>query len=194
MDEEIKKLFKKGWGARKIANELGIKHHATVTKKLQKLGLRRKVGSNQSKICHDKLQFSFRPNNEGLPKAAQEYLKFLCYLSGIEFWLPDCSAPYDLIINLPDGIKKIQVKTSCITNLRSNNFRFELRRSRITCNGIRRTKYSNADVDLFFLMDKNLNCWLIPFKKVDGYTSFTPGDRFEGYKFGPGAGMVDRLV
>ena len=180
-DKEIKELFHQGFGAREIAKELGVKHHATVSKRLIKLNLQRPIGSNQSEVDGSKLAIRFNPDKTRLHRAAQDYLKFICRISGYGFLIPDEEEPFDLMVDFGNGYKKVQVKSSyCKTS--SCSYKFKIIRTRNNSTSTKKISYTKEEVDYFFLMDMEYNCWLIPFEKLNPQRTVIPNKRFPGYK------------
>lgn len=121
----------------------------------------------------------FVQQSQMLRKAANEYLKFLCSLSGLEYLLPDQDAPFDLLVNI-NGYKRIQTKTS-VTKAPSGHYVFNVVRrhgSRVK----RRVPYQEGEIDYFFLMDEEHNCWLIPFNEVKDYSSNLTPHNYPQYK------------
>lgn len=180
-DEEIKKLFKKGLGARKIAKRLGIGHHSKVSRRLLKLNLKRPAGSNQTKTDNGTLDIKFTIVNERLQKAAEDYLKFICRLCGYSTLKPDDDASFDLMVDFGNGYKKIQVKSSYCKSP-SGNYIFSLARTRNNSTNSKKIVYTADEVDYFFLQDIEKNSWLIPFDKFNNFRTITPANRFPGYK------------
>lgn len=105
----------------------------------------------------------------------------MCRMSGYKFLDPDKSEPYDLMVDFGAGWKKVQVKSS-YQKRESDHYYFRLVRHRTNTKVLRKVKYTNEDVDYFFLMDVNLNCWLIPFDKLVGRMGVIPSVVFSGFK------------
>jgi hypothetical protein len=174
-------LFSQGFGAREISKRLNIKHPATVSKRLIKLDLRRPKGTNQTATDDSKLQIEFNVDKTRLHKAAQDYLKFVCRISDYKFLNPDEEEPFDLMVDFGFGYKKVQVKSS-YGKLASGAYKFKLVRTRNNSIITREVPYKDGDVDYFFLMDIDFNCWMIPFDKIKGQKGIVPLKRFPGYK------------
>ncbi|MBD3406158.1 MAG: hypothetical protein GF411_08540 [Candidatus Lokiarchaeota archaeon] len=180
-DKEIEKLFNQGFGARRIAKILNIKHPATVGKRLIKLGLRRPRGTNQTKPDESELSIKFTVDRTKLHKAAQDQLRFMCRISGYNFLIPDECEPFDLMVDFGDGLKKVQVKSS-YGKSPQGGYIFKLVRRRNNSTSSRGVPYTSEEVDYFFLMDIEFSCWLIPFAKLESQKTIIPRDRFSGYK------------
>lgn len=181
-DTEIAELFHEGLGAHKIARKLGLKHVATVSKRLIALDLRRPIGTNNTPVSNGVLDVEFTRDKNGLKKAAERYLEFVCAMSNYSVLRPNNDESFDLMVRFDVEYEKIQVKSSSCRGGNSSNFVFSLTRTRNNSTGSRKVYYAKEDTDYFFLMDISLNCWLIPFKELEGKGSVTPADRYPGYK------------
>lgn len=184
-DKEIIRLFHDGLGAREIAQRLKIKHHATVSKRLIKLDLKRPLGSNNTDTNDISNGIQFKIFKERLNKAAEDYLKFLCRLCNYKFLVPDEEEPFDLMVNFGEGYKKVQIKSSYCESP-SGNYCFKLDKTRNNSTSSKCTKYNNNEVDYFFLMDIKYNCWLIPFGEIKNQSDLTPERRFPSCKINLG--------
>lgn len=77
---EVKKENPK-WGARLIAQKLGLEHHGSVSRILRKNFLPAK--SFDGVINEGEIYFT--KEKSALPKAAEEYLKYLCAISNYRY-------------------------------------------------------------------------------------------------------------
>ena len=179
-DEEIRRLFEEeNLGARKIAKQLGIKHFATVSKKLIKMGLRRKHSLIEER---SKLNIKFKRIKSKLSLAAEHELIKLCILSNFDFAKPSSSAPYDLLVDFGIGLKKVQVKSSYQASENKKGYIFKLDKTRNNSTSSRKIKYTKDEVDYFFLHSIDGNSWLIPFKLLENKRSVAPMLRYPGYQ------------
>jgi len=179
-DEKITRLFKQGLGARKIAKKLGYANYATITKRLKKLGLIR--ARNSHLLNKDKLKIKFKKNKKNLGRSAEFELIRICNLCGFEYAIPSNYAPYDLLINFGDGLKKVQVKSSYHESESKTGYTFRLKRTRNNATRTVQNKYTKDEVDYFFLHDIEGNNWLIPFDILNNQGTITPALRFPGFK------------
>ena len=113
---------------------------------------------------------SFTKNKKFLGKAAEHYLRYLCRLSNFPFLIPNSNSLFDLMVDFGEGLKKVQIKSSYSKNLRGD-YTFSIVKVRINRTSSRRVRYNSKDVDYFFLMDIEGNCWLVPFEKLQNYKS-----------------------
>ncbi len=178
--KKIKKLFEnENLGARKIAERLGIKHSATVSKKLIIMGLRRKNTCIEER---SKLNIKFKRIKSKLSLAAEHELIKLCLLSNFDFAVPSSDAPYDLLVDFGDGLKKIQVKSSYYQASNKRGYVFKIDKTRNNSTSSRKIKYKENEVDYFFLHDIEGNSWLIPFKFLKEMGAISPMLRYPGYQ------------
>jgi hypothetical protein len=173
----VSKLFDQGFGARQIATKLGYDHHASVSKCLKKLG---KTRPKRCVAENSELSLILKRDETQLRVAAEHFARFFFILNGFNILVPEVGAPYDLVVDMKGGLQKVQVKSS--TRKVVNDYEFALRRVRNNSNSIRRTFYSSKECDWFFLLDLDLNAWLIPFDLLKGKGAITPQNRFPGYK------------
>ena len=102
-------------------------------------------------------------------------------LCGYNSSLPVEPAIYDLLVAMPDGIKRIQVKT---TTFKQNGWVAQVgRRSYSVGNRAPRVPYDPDKLDYFFILDGDLTMYLIPSRVIAGrvgillhnYTEFIVG-------------------
>lgn len=79
-------------------------------------------------------------------------------------------AVFDLVVSMPDGVKYVQVKTSASRN--SDSWQVNVgRRLHSAGNLGPRTTYDPDEIDLFFIVDGDLNVYLIPSQDIAGRIS-----------------------
>ena len=74
------------------------------------------------------------------------------------------NARYDFIAEVNKHLYKIQVKTSCLKKNTEDAIYFSCRSTVVNCSGIKRSTYSEEDVD-FFATYWEGKCYLIPRKE-----------------------------
>ena len=123
----------------------------------------------------------FKIKEKELRNSSREYLKFICRISGYIYLTPEEQEPFDLMVRFGKKYKKIQIKTShCKVD--SDNYIFKLTRQRNNATSSRCVGYIANDVDFYFLMDIDRNCWLIPFKELSNRKYVTPAGCLDKYK------------
>lgn len=182
-DNKITELYDSGIGCREVARQCGVPASRVYRIIKRTRGKLRDSDHYMHRLSVNNgiSEIKFTANDDKLRKAAEDYLKFLCRISGYKFLDPDESESYDLMVDFGGGWKKVQVKSSCCNNGKKNYY-FKLIKCRTNTKEVRKIKYTESDVDYFFLMDKNLNCWLIPFNKLCCKVGVVPGDVFSGFK------------
>lgn len=92
------------------------------------------------------------------------------------------SQPYDLVVELDDGLKKVQVKT---TKYVERRYRVELRTKGGNKSGTGRTKKFNAlEADYLFVVTASGRKYFIPAERLRGCSSITLGDSYEEFVLG----------
>jgi PD-(D/E)XK endonuclease len=99
-------------------------------------------------------------------------------------------APYDLVTESDDGLKRVQVNSTRCTD-GAGRFRVGLRRkaydSTATANAMgkyRRTPYTAEEIDLFFVITSVGTNYLIPVGAVQGAGEIILDDKYRGYVVG----------
>ena len=179
----VKQLFEQNLGARAIAKKLGYQNHASVTKCLRRLGLRR---TGHCLVEPTALLLNIRVRKEAqlplLRRAAEQFAAYYFTRLGFDVLTPDSAQEYDLLVDFPDeGFKKIQVKSSSFPEP-SGNYGFALKKTRHNAVRSRVLFYTKEECDYFFLFDIRENAWLIPFHLLEGVGATVPALRFPGYK------------
>jgi hypothetical protein len=179
----VRKLFEENLGARAIAKKLGYQNHASVTKCLRRLGLRRRGPCLvEPTALHLNITTRKRLQLPMLRKAAEHFAVYYFTRLGFDVLIPNSAQEYDLMVDFPDeGLKKVQVKSSSFS-APSGNYEFALKKTRHNSKGSRVVFYTKEECDYFFLMDVNENAWLIPFKFLENTGSTVPALRYPGYK------------
>jgi hypothetical protein len=81
--------------------------------------------------------------------------------------LPIEPAVYDLLVTMPDGIKRIQVKTT--THYSKDGWQVTVSRRPYSAGNLeRRVPYDPEMIDLFFVVDGDLDIYLIPSRVIAG--------------------------
>lgn len=97
-------------------------------------------------------------------------------------------APFDVLASTPDGVKRIQVKTTTTKNRGSWLARVG-RRPHSAGNRAPLVPYDPDEIDLFFIVDGDLNMYLIPSRDIAGRTSILVR-AYQRYLIGNGKEMM----
>lgn len=111
-----------------------------------------------------------QPDLANLQSAAPSMAAAWFTLRGCPVSFPVEPAVFDLLASTPEGIKRLQVKTSTCRSRDSWQVNVG-RRPHCTGNLGPRTTYDPDEIDLFFIVDGDLNLYLIPIQAVAGRTS-----------------------
>ncbi|MCL2581073.1 MAG: group I intron-associated PD-(D/E)XK endonuclease [Streptosporangiales bacterium] len=110
-----------------------------------------------------------QPDLERLRTAGESIAAAWFTLSGCAVSVPVETAVYDLLAELPDGIKRVQVKTTIFNS--KNGWQVNVGHKPHDGNGSRRlTPYTPDAIDLFFIFDGDLTMYLIPANALAGAT------------------------
>lgn len=112
------------------------------------------------------------PDLEHLRKAATSLAATWFVLCGCNAAFPVEPAVYDLLVTTPEGIKRVQVKTTtCYTK---DAWQVAVGRRPYSAGNLdRRAPYDPEVIDLFFIVDGNLNIYLIPSRVIAGRVGIT---------------------
>jgi hypothetical protein len=108
----------------------------------------------------------FKPDIKHLREAGTAIAAMWFLLCGYNASLPMEPALYDLLVSMPDGIKRVQVKTTTYYN---NGWDVQVgRRPYSVGNRERLVPYDPDLVDLFFILDGELTIYVIPSRVIAG--------------------------
>jgi hypothetical protein len=107
-----------------------------------------------------------RPLRSNLARAGSLLAAAWFELTGHEVCWPLEPCRYDLMVSRSGLTQRVQVKTT--TNQVGSSWAVGLR-----CTASRRGPYDPADIDQFFVIDGNLQCFLIPIQAVGGRVGIT---------------------
>jgi PD-(D/E)XK endonuclease len=115
------------------------------------------------------------PNTARLRDAAQHLTVAWFLLRGLWPATPADSRPYDLLLDTPNGVRRVQVKT---TTCRASSGSWQVGIGRHAGGGDRHDRkvpYRDDQVDLFAIVDGDLAFYLIPMAAVAGRTRICLG-------------------
>lgn len=111
-----------------------------------------------------------QPDLANLRSAAPSMAAAWFVLRGCPAAFPVEVAVFDLLVSLPDGVKRVQVKTTTTRNHGSWLARIG-HRPNAGGSSTPPVPYDPDEIDLFFIVDGDLNLYLIPIQAVAGRTS-----------------------
>jgi hypothetical protein len=122
-------------------------------------------------------QPEFKPDLKHLRNAGTSIAAMWFLLCGYNTSLPMEPTIYDLLVSMPDGIKRVQVKTTTVNN---NGRAVQVgRRPYSVGNRARLVPYDPDQVDFFFIVDSDLSMYLIPSRVIAGRVGIMPGNYSE---------------
>jgi len=115
-------------------------------------------------------QATLKPALRNLREAATSLAASWFALCGYTAAIPIEPTVYDLLVSTPDGIKRVQVKTTTYNG--KTGWQVSVgRRPYSIGNRERQVPYDPELIDWFFIMDGHLNMYLIPSKVIGGRVS-----------------------
>jgi hypothetical protein len=108
------------------------------------------------------IDLSVRPALHHLRHAATSIAAAWFLLCGRAVSTPNEPTPYDLIVDMPDGLKRVQVKSATSRDARGNWIGRIGHRPDGSPKAADFIPYGPDEVDLFFVVDGNLLLYLIP--------------------------------
>jgi hypothetical protein len=167
-DAQLKRAIANAYSWHEVFTDLGmlgsgddrtrVKAHAI------RLGL--DLGRLDSLDRDEALRPVFRPDITHLREAGTAIATMWFLLCGYNVSIPVEPALYDLLVAMPDGIKRVQVKTTTFDN-RGWQVRVG-RRSYSVGNRGPLVPYDPDLIDLFFVLDGDLNMYVIPSRVIAG--------------------------
>jgi hypothetical protein len=109
------------------------------------------------------------PTPSRLRFAAESIAAAWFTIHGCDVATPATPCPYDLLVSMPDGIKRVQVKTT-ISVSKDGWSVYVSKRPYSIRKDAPMTPYSPEEVDLFFIVDGDLTVYVIPMLAVGGRT------------------------
>jgi hypothetical protein len=133
-------------------------------------------------------QTALQPALRNLRQAAASLAASWFALCGCPAAIPIEPAVYDLLVSTPDGIKRVQVKTTTYQGKAGWQVAVG-RRSYSTGNRERQVPYDPELIDWFLIVDGNLNMYLIPSEVIAGRVSILLRT-YTKYIVGSAAGLM----
>jgi hypothetical protein len=129
-----------------------------------------------------------KPALRNLREAATSLAACWFSLCGFIPAIPVEPAVYDLLVSMPDGIKRVQVKTTTYNG--KNGWMIQVgRRPYSIGNNARLVPYDPDSIDLFFIVDGDLSLYLIPNRVIAGRVSLLLRT-YSKYIVGNAAGLM----
>jgi hypothetical protein len=168
-DAQLRRAVAGAYSWSELFAELGLAHDSVDDRTRIKahatrlgLDLSRLYGSSTDEVAPP----VFRPDIKHLREAGTAIATMWFLLCGYNTSIPIEPALYDLLVAMPDGIKRVQVKT---TTFNKNGWLVRVgRRSYSVGNRGPLVPYDPDLIDLFFILDADLTMYVIPSRVIAG--------------------------
>jgi hypothetical protein len=185
-DPELRRALVSSYSWRELFSELGLAHDSTddrirIKAHAARLGLDLSRLEPAAAGKGAALRPEYKPDVKHLREAGTSIASMWFLLCGYNTSLPVEPTIYDLLVSMPDGIKRVQVKT---TTCKTDGWQVQVgRRPYSVGNRAPRIPYDPDLIDFFFILDGDLTMYLIPSRVIAGrvaillrnYTEFIVG-------------------
>lgn len=114
----------------------------------------------------------FQPTLRHLPAAGPALAAAWFMIRGCTASFPVEPAAFDLLASAPSGVQHVQVKTTTAQDTARSSWQVRIgRRPHSVGNKAALVPYDPDEIDLFFIVDGDLNMYLIPSRDIAGRTS-----------------------
>jgi hypothetical protein len=137
---------------------------------------------------HEAAPSELRPDLANLRQAAESLAATWFVLCGCNVAYPAVPDCYDLLVSTPDGMKRVQVKTT-ISNTKVGWQAQVSRRPYSIRNNALLVPYDPEVIDLFFIVDGDLTIYVIPSRVCGGRTRILLRS-YKKYIVGNAAGLI----
>jgi hypothetical protein len=168
-DSQLRRAVASSFSWLELFSELGLAHDSTDDRTRIKAHAAR-LGLDLSRLeplgKGAATRPDFKPDIKHLREAGTSIAAMWFLLCGYNTSLPMEPTIYDLLVSMPDGIKRVQVKT---TTCNSDGWTVQVgRRPYSIGNRARLVPYDPDLVDLFFILDGELTMYVIPSRVIAG--------------------------
>lgn len=167
-DAQLRRAVASAYSWAELLSELGLRGNADDRTRIKAhsarlgLDLSRLYGSSIDEVARP----VFRPDIKHLREAGTAIAAMWFLLCGYNASIPIEPALYDLLVAMPDGIKRVQVKTTTFNN---HGWLVRVgRRSHSVGNRGPLVPYDPDLIDLFFILDGDLTMYVIPSRVIAG--------------------------
>jgi hypothetical protein len=170
-DAQLRRAVAGAYSWSELLSELGLTGNADDRTRVKAhatrlgLDLGRVYGSSTEEVCRP----VFRPEIKHLREAGTAIATMWFLLCGYSASIPIEATLYDLLVAMPDGIKRVQVKT---TTSDHHGWQVQVgRRPYSVGNRGLLVPYDPDLIDLFFILDGDLTMYVIPSRVIAGRVS-----------------------
>lgn len=137
------------------------------------------------------INLPYRAERANVRRAAQAIATAWFLLGGCAVSAPYEPAIYDLIVDMPGGLKRVQVKSTTTRGTRGSWTVRIGHRPDGASHTARLVPYRGDDLDLFFIVDGNMMLYLIPSSAVAGKISLTLRG-YRGFIVGDASSLMEQ--
>lgn len=179
-DAQLKRAVAGAYSWSELLSELGLVHESTDDRTRVKAHAKR-LGLDLTRLealgTAAPAQPEFKPDTKYLREAGTAIAAMWFLLCGYNSSLPMEPTIYDLLVSMPDGIKRVQVKTTTFYN---KGWVVQVgRRPYSVGNRAPLMPYDPELVDYFFILDGELTMYLIPSRVIAGRVAILLGNYTE---------------
>jgi hypothetical protein len=131
-----------------------------------------------------------QPLREGLRHAAEPFAVAWFAIRGLSTAAPTQPAAYDLLVTFPEGIRRVQVKTSTYRGKQGSWIVQIGQRPYVLDKTANRQPYDPDDLDYYFIIDGDHDLYLIPSKAVAGKKTICVG-RYKTFRVGTASALYN---
>jgi hypothetical protein len=179
-DAQLRRAVASAYSWSELLSELGLDDSADDRTRIKANSARLGLDLNRLEPLHKgaAIRPEFKPDIKHLRDAGTSIAAMWFLLCGYNTSLPMEPTIYDLLVSMPDGIKRVQVKT---TTYNDDGRVVQVgRRSYSVGNRARLVPYDPDQVDFFFfIVDGDLTMYLIPSRVIAGRVGILPGNYSE---------------
>jgi hypothetical protein len=178
-DAQLRRAVASAYSWTELLSELGLNGNADDRTRIKAHSARLRLDLNRLDPPHKgvPVQPEFKPDIKHLRDAGTSIAAMWFLLCGYNTSLPMEPTIYDLLVSMPDGIKRVQVKTTTYNN--DGRVVQVGRRPYSVGNRGRLVPYDPDQVDFFFIVDGDLTMYLIPSRVIAGRVGILPGNYSE---------------
>ena len=179
-DAQLRRAVASAYSWSELLSELGLIHDSTDDRiRVKAHSARLGLDLHRLDPPHKGVtaQPEFKPDIKHLRDAGTSIAAMWFLLCGYNTSLPMEPTIYDLLVSMPDGIKRVQVKTTTYNN--DGRVVQVGRRPYSVGNRARLVPYDPDQVDFFFIVDGDLTMYLIPSRVIAGRVGILLGNYSE---------------
>jgi hypothetical protein len=178
-DAQLRRAVASAYSWSEMLSELGLTGNADDRTRIKAHSARLGLDLSRLDPPHKGVpaQLEFKPDIKHLRDAGTSIAAMWFLLCGYNTSLPMEPTIYDLLVSMPGGIRRVQVKTTTYHN--GGRVVQVGRRPYSVGNRARLVPYDPDEVDFFFIVDGDLTMYLIPSRVIAGRVGIVPGNYSE---------------